>query len=476
MVEKEAESTGEFEREPVPEEALKGPGKFWGMYAGEHAAGTEFMIGPLFLGAGASLQDLILGLLLGNLLAVLTWRYLVTPIAIAKRLTLYYQLERIAGTGLVKIYNFVNGVLFCFLAGAMITVSATAIAVPIDIGYRVPSEYFGLGGASFTFLVLVVGVIMALIAAAGYDLVARVANIAAPWMISVFAACGIVSLGQMEVSSYETLSEAWASGIDFVRSIQGESEFPFWQIVVFAWLCNGAMHFGMADLSIFRFARDKSSGWAPAIGMFLGHYMAWIAAAFLLAASIKIAQQHGTTAAIVSDGSVVANPGALAYQALGWTGILCVLVAGWTTANPTIYRAGLAFHGIMPKASRAVMTLVAGAVATAAGVFPNLSNQLLGFVGTYGTVLGPMGAVIVVDHYLISKFGLTEAYAAKRGLRCNFAVLLAWVLPVLVGLYLIFCKGVFAAYLVIPCWLVCAILYLAISTVLQKSPGSAEEL
>ena len=76
-------SGGEFEREPVPDSALLGAGKFWGMYAGEHAAGTEFMIGPLFLAAGASLQDLILGLLLGNFLAVLTWRFLVVPIAVS---------------------------------------------------------------------------------------------------------------------------------------------------------------------------------------------------------------------------------------------------------------------------------------------------------------------------------------------------------------------------------------------------------
>lgn len=108
----ETESTGgEYEREPVPDSALLGPGKFWGMYAGEHCAGTEFMIGPLFLGAGVSLQDLVLGLLLGNVLAVLTWRYLVVPIAMGKRMTQYYQLERIAGSHLVKFYNVVNDVL-----------------------------------------------------------------------------------------------------------------------------------------------------------------------------------------------------------------------------------------------------------------------------------------------------------------------------------------------------------------------------
>ena len=71
MSEESSDSGGEYERQPVPNSALLGNGKFWGMYAGEHAAGTEFMIGPLFLAAGASLSDLLLGLLLGNLLAVL---------------------------------------------------------------------------------------------------------------------------------------------------------------------------------------------------------------------------------------------------------------------------------------------------------------------------------------------------------------------------------------------------------------------
>ena len=47
VAEQESSGSSEFEREPVPEKALLGAGKFWGMYAGEHAAGTEFMIGPL---------------------------------------------------------------------------------------------------------------------------------------------------------------------------------------------------------------------------------------------------------------------------------------------------------------------------------------------------------------------------------------------------------------------------------------------
>lgn len=455
-------SGGEFEREPVPESALLGPSKFWGMYAGEHCAGTEFMIGPLFLAAGASLQDVLLGLLVGNILAVLTWRYLVVPIAMAKRMTLYYQLERIAGPQMVKLYNVVNGVLFCFLAGAMVTVSASAVGVPFGVMYEVPKETFALGSPSFTLIVLVVGVVMSIIAAAGYTTVARVANYAAPWMIAVFAAAGIVSLGQMGVDSFDKLSEGafWSDAIAFIQAEQGEKAFPFWQLVTFAWLCNGAMHFGMADLTIFRFARHASSGWAPAIGMFLGHYMAWIAAGLLLAAQIKLNQ--------LSD----PNPGVLAYSALGWTGILCVVVAGWTTANPTIYRAGLAFQGVLPGASRVAMTLTAGAVATIAGAFPALAGKLLDFVGTYGTVLGAMGAVIFVDYWLIRKAGMTEEYASRSGTSFSWAVLIAWALPVAVSLYLMYGLDkedrVFPAYCVIPAWIACGVIYLVLSKLTQK--------
>ncbi len=473
MQEENESAAGEYEREPVPDTALLGAGKFWGMYAGEHAAGTEFMIGPLFLAAGASLSDLIFGLLLGNLLAVLTWRFLVVPIAMAKRMTLYYQLERIAGGSLVKVYNLVNGLLFCFLAGAMVTVSASAVGVPFDIKFVVPDNMFGLSNPEFTTLVVIVGIVIAIVAAGGYERVARVANIAAPWMIAVFAACGIVSLGQMEATTISVLSEGkfWTDAIAFVQEKNGPQTFGFWQIVIFAWLCNGAMHFGMADLSIFRFARNKSSGWAPAIGMFLGHYMAWIAAALLLAALIKIQPEL----AVGEDGKVTANPGLLAFESLGWAGIICVVIAGWTTANPTIYRAGLAFQGILPNSSRTTMTLLAGAIATIAGAFPNLSAQLLGFVGTYGTVLGPMGAVIFVDFYLMRKFGLREEYAMHNNKKVNFAVMIAWLLPVILGLYLImvptalFPDKLFAAYAVIPCWILCGVLYLVLSKFNENS-------
>ena len=119
----------EFEREPVPEKALLGLKSYVGQFAGEHVAGTELMIGPLFLASGVSAFDFIVGLLVGNFLAVLSWRFFTAPIATRCRLTLYYQLEKICGRKLVVAYNLANGVMFTVLAGAMMTVSATALGV-----------------------------------------------------------------------------------------------------------------------------------------------------------------------------------------------------------------------------------------------------------------------------------------------------------------------------------------------------------
>ncbi len=192
-------AASEYERERVPNSALKGPSAFWGMYAGEHTAGTEFMIGPLFVAWGADAASLIFGLLLGNLLAVLTWRYLTAQIACSDRLTLYYTMERIAGRGLVTLYNLANGLLFCFLAGSMITVSATAVGPLFPPGMiEMPTFESTLPtGIAWILSCVVIGSLMTLVALKGYGVVAQVGHYAAPWMFLVFVACALVTLGKL---------------------------------------------------------------------------------------------------------------------------------------------------------------------------------------------------------------------------------------------------------------------------------------
>lgn len=442
-----ARAAGEFERQRVPDSALKGPSAFWGMYAGEHTAGTEFMIGPLFVAWGADAVSLIFGLLLGNLLAVLTWRYLTATIACSERLTLYYKMERIAGRGLVKLYNLANGLLFCFLAGSMITVSATAVGPLFPPGTIAMPTFESTLPTGIAWIVscVVIGGAMTLVALKGYGVVAQVGHFAAPWMFLVFISCGLVTLGKLGTT------DVWA----LLTPPDGtEQKISFVGVVFFSWFCNAAMHLGMADLSVLRFARKPSAGWASAAGMFLGHYVAWICAALLLVYWVRV---HGVDPAVGKD------PGTMVDDAVGWAGLLCVIIAGWTTANPTIYRAGLAFQGMIPGISRAGATLLAGAVCIAAGIFPAFAMNLLSFVGLYGTVLAPIGAIIVVDHFLADRFGIPREPSVHRGIGFNFDVLVAWLLPVAVAVFLHRSYGVFASYLPLPSAVACGLLYILLS-------------
>ena len=120
----------EFDREAVTPDKLKSGGNFAGLFAGEHVAATEFVIGAFFVLHGVTARDLLLGLLAGNLLAVLSWTFVCAPIAVRTRLTLYWYLRRIAGPVTTTVYNVLNAVLFCVLAGCMITVSASAVRIP----------------------------------------------------------------------------------------------------------------------------------------------------------------------------------------------------------------------------------------------------------------------------------------------------------------------------------------------------------
>ena len=452
---------GEFERQPIPSAHFKDWRKFLGMYAGEHAAGTEFVIGPLFLTAGVSAFDLIVGLLVGNFFAVLTWRYITTPIATADRLTLYYKLEKIAGRNLVIGYNLANGLLFCFLAGAMITVSATAVGIPFDMPMPALSDTMP-NSISWVLVVLGVGAVISVVAAKGYDAVSRFSNIAAPWMVMVFLIAGIVAAKRLGVTSFSDLWAVWGTGSE---PFPGQIKFTFWHVMFFAWFCNAAMHLGMSDLSVLRYANKNAVGWTTAAGMYVGHFMAWISACLMFALYLKSPE----AAAIFASGGVPpVAPGPLAYEVVGIAGLICVVVAGWTTANPTIYRAGLAFQAIFPKSSTVKVTLVTGGIATIAGLFPAFAMKLLDFVAVYGFILAPIGAVIFFEHYFSQKLGLSKNYAESKGISFNTAVLAAWLISMLVFYAWSVYQDVFLSFFTLPAWLACGLLFLLFSK-FQKS-------
>jgi len=520
MTDDQATTSGEFEREPVPARALLGFKSFLGMYAGEHVAGTELMIGPLFVTRGVSAFDLIVGLLVGNLLAVVSWMTLTAPIATRARLTLYYQLEKICGRHLVTLYNLANGVMFCFLAGAMVTVSATALGPIFNLPMPSLNDIYP-NSWQWIAATVVIGGAIALVAALGYQSVAKFANVAAPWMVLVFLAFGVVTARQFLDATNTTITSAadvWSLASTYIWKggdpLPGQTKFTIWHVIFFAWFCNMAMHIGMADLSVFRFARKSSYASASGAGMFVGHFMAWICASMLFAYQLQVshpdeymidllrgnsdryaamtAQELAAmpiSAELLGDAMEIERrmveagtlrpeqkrvrvptpiPGDLAYGACGVAGLFCVIFAGWTTANPTIYRAGLAFQAIVPRTSRFVVTLITGGVATIAGMFPGIIMKLLDFVAIYGMILMPMGAVIFVDFWLLRRFGLHSNYAELSRRNFNWAAGGTWFITLGVCVSLWYWGGVEFFFVGLPGWFVAAVLYVVLSKLYQK--------
>ena len=437
----------EYDREPVANHKLQGMGKFISTFAGEHIAGTEFVIGPLFVTHGVSAPDLFLGLLAGNLLAVLSWAFLCAPIAVKTRLTLYWHLRRICGPALTFVYSIVNALMFCFLAGAMIAVAATAVGLPFKM--RMPGlQDMYPNSVLWIMVVFVVGAVVTGLAILGFERLAHFAKICAPWMFLVFVAAAIAVLPRLGCNSPADFWQVANTRIWTGVPLAGQIKFTFWHVMFFAWFCNMAMHIGMADLSLFRYAKKWTSGFASAFGMFLGHYLAWICSGILCAAA---------------DVSVA--PGPIAYMGAGVAGAVCVVIAGWTTANPTLYRAGLALQAATPNWKRWKVTLAAGLVTTLAACFPALVMRLLEFVALYGLILMPMGAVILADFWIFPHLRLHHNYAQHYKRVINWPAALSWGLTLVLAFLLpldIYFKG-------LPGWFAALFLYTGFSWIEQNA-------
>jgi purine-cytosine permease-like protein len=444
----------EYEREPVPQDKVKGFRSFLGMVAGEHIAGTEFVIGPLFVIHGAGTRDVFLGLLVGNILATLSWTLICAPTAVKTRLTIFFQLEKISGRGLVAIYNAVNGLLFCVSASAMIGVSASAVGTLLGLPTPGLTDLLPPGPV-WVVSVTVIGLVMSVVATYGFDRVSRFANVFAPWMPLIFLAGAIAALPGLGVASPGGF---WAAAQEKIWTgvpQAGQAQYGFWHVMIFAWLCNSAMHIGLTDMSIYRYARRASYGLASAAGMFIGHYMAWVASGILCAVALQ-------------QGNANPSPGEIAYRSVGLAGVICVLVAGWTTANPTIYRAGLAIQGLFPGFRRWKLTMIVGLTATALAWFPAIVSKLDQFLGIYALIGIPVGAIVLVDVYLFRRLGLTPNLAVVTGSRFNAAVAIAWFAAVAFGYALFrYTEADFFFFMALPGWFVAAILYVLVSALLQ---------
>jgi len=445
----------DYEREAVPESKTKGFKDFLALVAGEHIAGTEFVIGPLFVLHGVSATSVILGLLVGNILATLSWTFICAPLSVKTRLTLFYQLEKICGYKLVSIFNALSGLQAVAFAAFMAVVSAGAIGLAIAFDTPTFTQILP-NGISWVVLVTILVGLITLISIQGIDWVTRFANISTPWMPWVFLSAGIATLPQLGVKNIGDFWEVANTSIWTGKPAAGMTQYGFWHILFFSWLCNTAMHIGLSDMFIYRYAKKSYYGIASIGGMFIGHFMAWLSSGILCAAALK-------------SGLIDPTPGQVANIGAGLAGVICVVIAGWTTANPTLYRAGLAIQGIFPNIKRWKITAWLGVLAAIIASFPGIVSKLDSLLAWFALVAAPVGAIVFLEVYFFKKINLETDYSFKRNGATNWAVAFTWITSLVICWLLYeWLKLDFFFFMAIPGWFIAAILYIISSKVMQS--------
>lgn len=454
------------EQLPIAKHKLHGWSHFLGLYAGEHVAATEFVIGATFVALGAKTMDILVGLMIGNILAILSWTFITSPIAVDTRLSLYTYLNKIAGDNMTKLYNWANVIIFTVISAAMITVSSTAVRFLFDIPAQLnwyPNNFW------FVLVVLGVGTIVVFVAMYGFNAVSDFSGICAPWLLVMFTSGALVLMPAIaEAVLGRTMLNSWS---DFITigdqsvwtgvNANGEEGIGLLEVIGFAWAANTITHVGLIDMALFRYAKKKIYGLSTSSGMLFGHFLAWIAAGIMGAG----------TAVLLKKSIIELDPGDVAYYALGMSGFVIVIIAGWTTANANLYRAGLAAQAIFYKHSRRKTTMAVGIVTVIVACFPFVFTKILPLLTYAGLLVVPVGAIVFTEHMIFPKIGFTRYWAKYKKLKHSTPAVASWIAGLIFGFGLNALDIMFFYYLFIPTWFFTAILY----TLLAKKYGAAEK-
>lgn len=442
------------EQLPVPSHRLHGPGHFAGLYAAEHVAATEFVIGATFVALGATFKDILIGLLIGNTLAMVSYWLITTPIATQTRLSLYTYLEKLTGAKFSKLYNGANAIIFALISAAMITVSATAVRRVVGVPAQTEAYPTSI---VFAIIAILFSIVAVLVAVFGFDVLAKFASICGPWLMVMFTVGGMVMLpslaesitGSTVISSFSEFFDIASASVFTGINAEGQPGIGLWEVAGYAWAANTFSHFGLIDMALLRYARKNWYGLMTATGMIFGHYVAWISAGLMGAAA----------SAIMVTSITLVDPGDVAWYALGMSGFAVVIVAGWTTANSNLYRAGLATQAVFPQFSRRKSTLVVGVAVVAASIFPFIYKNILPVLAYAGLVLVPIGGIVFAEHHIFPRIGYKRGWMKLKGLTDNYPAIITWALALVLSVGLATADIIPFYYLFIPSWLFSILCY-----------------
>ena len=440
------------EERPVPRSRLAGIGSFLGIYGGEHIAATEFVIGALLVTWGVKAGELLFGLVVGNLLAASSYALVTAPIAVDTRLTLFAYLRKVTGPWFQRAYNATWGLVSIVWAASMMAISATSLKEAA--GLPVQLEWYPTSVGCVALTLALVAVTVA-VAAYGFRGVVRFSSLCVPWMIAIFFCGAAVALPQL----CQRTGFGPVGGVgDFLRLLEahvfngevpdGAVRLSWIHVAAFAWMCGFVYHVGLNDMSIFRYARRTCYGWVGLFGMFLGHFFAWVCAGVMGAAA----------AAVLKVPLAQLDSGAVTGAVIGAAGLFAVIVAGWTTATPNIYRAALSFATFFPKWSLRQLSFLVGAVIAVAACFPAVMR--IDMIANAAALLVPsVGAICLVEHWIFPRIGFVRHWNLYRGGRINPAAVAAWLAASLFALGGVLGEWMHPFFLPIPTFVVAGAAY-----------------
>ena len=337
-------------------------------------------------------------------------------------------------------------------AAAMTAIAATSLKEVFRLPVQL--EWYPTSANSVA-LTLALAAVTVFVAAYGFKGVAKFSSICAPWMIVMFFCGAAVALpalcqrtGFGEVCGMGDLLRLLGTHVFTGTVPPGQPHLSWVHVAAFAWMCNLAYHAGLNDMSIFRYAKRKSYGWVGIYGMFVGHFFAWTCAGVMGA----------TAAALIGKDLTQLDSGAVAGTVLGWTGLLAVVAAGWTTATPNIYRAALSFATFAPKASLRKLSFAVGAVIAVCACFPAMM-RIDKLVNAVVLVLPSVGAICLVEHWIFPRIGLVRYWNLYRGRKVNPAALAAWLVSSAFVVVALECGWMHPFFLFLPTFLLAAAAY-----------------
>src|SRR5262249_24320051 len=152
-------------------------------------------------------------------------------------------LRKLGGPWLTVIYSAVFGIILCVLAGAMLRVSMTSIAIPFESHFTQPTAAGGyLPQWMWIALAVVVGSVIAILAVLGFEGMAIFSKMSAPWMVAVFFIAAIATLPSLGCHS---IGDFWRVANEKIwtgKVAEGVSRYTIWHVIAFAWLCNMPQH------------------------------------------------------------------------------------------------------------------------------------------------------------------------------------------------------------------------------------------